>query len=74
MTTVNSKPQTKSLMITKLLRRPNGATLENITNATDWKPHSALAFLSGLRKKGMDIVREKRKSGENAYRIAKTKA
>ena len=68
---MTEKPENKSALVSKLLLRPNGATLENITNATGWKPHSARAFLSTMRKKGTDIVREKRKSGESAYRIAK---
>jgi len=71
MSAITQKPESKSAIITKLLRRPNGATLQNLTDATGWKPHSARAFLSTMRKKGIDIVREKRKTGESAYRIAK---
>ena len=69
-----SKPELKSAIVAKLLRRPHGATLENVTDVTGWKPHSARAFPSGMRKKGYDVIREKRKSGESVYKIAKIKS
>lgn len=43
-----------------LLRRPEGATMNELTSATGWLPHSARAVLTGLRKKGHDITRGKR--------------
>lgn len=59
----------KNDQVVELLRRPEGATLEELTSATGWLPHSTRAVLTGLRKKGHDIVREKR--GEvTCYRIA----
>ena len=58
----------KNDQVVELLRRPEGATLEELTSATGWLPHSARAVLTGLRKKGHAIVREKR--GEvTCYRI-----
>ena len=62
---------TKSARVTKLLARSRGATLADITIATGWQPHSARAFLSGLRKKAVPLVREQRRDGSTAYRIAK---
>lgn len=51
-----------------LLRHEGGATLEELTSATGWLPHSARAVLTGLRKKGHVIERSKR--GEvSFYRI-----
>jgi hypothetical protein len=38
-------------------------------DATGWKPHSARAFLSGLRKSGRILAKEQRKSGETSYRL-----
>ena len=69
-----AKAERKSDTVTRLLNRKAGATIEDITDATGWKPHSARAFMSGLRKKGHTIVREQRKSGASAYRITKAAA
>lgn len=59
----------KAATVQKLLSRPKGATLAEITDATGWLPHSARAFMTGLRKKGQDLVRECRTSGETSWRI-----
>ena len=65
-----AKPTSKSDTVIKLLLRAKGATALELIAATDWRAHSVRAFLSGLRKKGRAIVRNERKSGELAYRIA----
>lgn len=67
-----AKSETKADTVNRLLRRAKGATVTDIMFATSWQPHSVRAFLSGLRKKGVEILREQRKSGEAAYRIPKT--
>ena len=69
-----SKPTTKAAIVERLLRRARGATQEELEKATEWKPHSVRAFLSGLRKKGIAIEREERSSGATAYIIRKAKA
>lgn len=61
---------TKAQLVTKLLSRKAGATLANLIEATGWQPHSARAHLTGLRKKGTVILREKRKDGTTCWRIA----
>ena len=68
----NRKPAiaTKSAHMSKLLRRPRGATIAELCAATNWQPHSVRALLSGLRKKGVSLHRETRRSGEGSYRIA----
>ncbi len=60
---------TKAATIRKLLIRTRGATMAELSTATGWQPHSLRAFMSGLRKSGATIVRESRKSGEQAYRL-----
>lgn len=52
--------QPKSAMVLDLLRREDGATLDEIVTATGWLPHSARAALTGLRKKGHMINKAKR--------------
>jgi len=61
----------KSQAVVKMLTRGRGATLAEVSEATTWQPHSARAFFSGLRKRGVVLIREERKNGDNAYRIAK---
>lgn len=52
-----------------LLRRPNGASLEELCAATGWQPHSVRgAISSALKKKGHAIVSE-RVDGVRRYRI-----
>jgi Protein of unknown function (DUF3489) len=60
---------TKAATVQKLLSCPKGATLAEIMDTTNWQPHSARAFMTGLRKRGHKLVRECRTSGETAWRI-----
>ena len=62
---------TKTDAVIRLLRRSNGATIAQIQKVTGWKPHSVRAALTGLRKKGHDIQRDKNVKGVTVYRIAK---
>lgn len=59
----------KSAAVQKLLSRNKGATLAEIMTATSWQPHSTRAFLTGLRKKGIALLRETRTSGDTSWRI-----
>jgi hypothetical protein len=60
---------TKSDAVVKLLSRPKGATLAEISTATAWQPHSARAFLTGLRKKGRGLAKDQRRNGDTYYRL-----
>jgi len=64
-----SSRMTKSAAVTRLLSRNKGATLAEISHATDWQTHSCRAFLTGLRKKGKKLIKEQRPNGSTAYRI-----
>ncbi len=64
-----AKP-TKTATILKLLRRPKGATIAQLQKATGWKDHSIRAALTGLRKKGHDVVRDKSDAGISRYRVS----
>ena len=64
-----TRPPTKTATVQKLLARPKGATLAELTDATAWQPHSTRAFLTGLRKKGTNLVRECRTNGDTCWRI-----
>ena len=64
----STKPLTKSATVTRLLSREKGATLHEIAKATDWKPHSCRAFLTGVRKKAR-VLRQERPDGATSDRI-----
>ena len=54
------KKQTKAALVVALLQREQGATLDELVAATGWLPHTTRAAMTGLRKKGHDIVKGKR--------------
>lgn len=57
----------KSEDFEQLLARDDGASLDELTAATGWQPHSCRAFLTGLRKKGRAIERKKREDGTTIW-------
>lgn len=59
---------TKASMVLTLLRREQGATLEELVSATGWLPHTTRAALTGIRKKGHLIDKAKR-DDQTCYRI-----
>lgn len=67
-----AKPRETTIgKVIALLKRKDGATLDEIIEATGWLPHTSRAALTGLKKKGHTIERAKR--GEKAcYRITKS--
>jgi hypothetical protein len=61
-------PSSKIAIITSLLSRKDGATLTELMTATGWQSHSVRAALTGLRKKGHEVVRTMR-DGVTHYHI-----
>ena len=62
--------RTKSDTILDLVQRPTGASISELTKATGWQPHSVRAALTGLRKKGREVVRTKDDQSVTRYCIA----
>jgi len=62
----------KKAIVLELIRRPDGASLKEIMNATDWLAHSVRGFISGSlgKKMGLNVESFKRADGERAYRTA----
>ena len=60
----------KKTAIVALLERPHGAALSDLTGATGWQVHSVRAALTGLRKEGREVVRDKDAAGVTYYRLA----
>ena len=72
MPTKKPKDQSKSAIVVALLNRSKGASIDEICKATKWQKHSTRAFLTGLRKKDLVIIREQRGEEGTVYRIAQT--
>lgn len=75
--TANRQPRARDVVVVKasksdqvveLLKRPQGANVDEIIDATGWQRHTARAALTGLRKKGNAIDSEKQ-DGVRRYRI-----
>jgi hypothetical protein len=72
LTSPESIKPTKTTIVRKLLSRPRGASVGDITAATGWQAHSIRSFLTGLRKKGLALEREQRRDGSTSYRLLKS--
>ncbi|BBI21800.1 hypothetical protein EKJ_26470 [Qipengyuania flava] len=55
--TSTAKQTTKTEKVVELLKRSKGASLEELTKATGWLPHTTRAAMTGLRKKGHTVER-----------------
>jgi Protein of unknown function (DUF3489) len=62
------RPGSKLMEVIELLRRDHGATIDELIGATDWLPHTTRAALTGLRKRGYSITRD-RSDGATRYAI-----
>lgn len=62
---------TKLVRISELLKRPEGATLDEIIELTGWQKHTARAAISHAlkKKRGYHIVSDKPKDGKRIYKI-----
>jgi hypothetical protein len=62
----------KQALVIEMLKRPEGATIAQICEATGWQAHTVRGTFSGAIKKklGLTIVSDKPQGGERIYRIA----
>jgi hypothetical protein len=67
---VTPRDGSKLALVIELLRRADGATIADLTQATGWLPHTTRAALTGLRKRGYAVARERIGAGDSAYRIS----
>lgn len=68
-TSETTKKSTKSELVLGMLCRGEGATLDQMVEATGWLPHTTRAALSGLKKKG-HVVTSEELDGVRTYRVA----
>ncbi|MBR0679444.1 DUF3489 domain-containing protein [Roseomonas eburnea] len=47
---------TKQEAVLALLRRPEGATVAQVAEATGWAQHTVRGFFAGLKKKGIEVT------------------
>jgi len=68
---VGARNGSKKAKILAMLKRPTGASLEQLMKATDWQAHSVRGFLSGelRRKMGLHVHTEKQEGGVRTYSI-----
>ena len=75
-TTEQAKPRTrensKQAAVLRMLQRPEGATVQQIVDATGWQAHTVRGTFAGAFKKklGLTITSDKAQGGERIYRIA----
>jgi hypothetical protein len=62
-------PAKKIDMVIALLRREQGASLDELVQATAWLPHTTRAALTGLKKKG-HVIGKAKVDGVTRYSIA----
>jgi Protein of unknown function (DUF3489) len=60
----------KLALVIEHLQRADGATIIDLTQATGWLPHTTRAALTGLRKRGYAVIRERIGAGGSVYRIS----
>ena len=67
---------TKQRVCIDLLSRPDGASTEELQQATGWQAHSVRGFLAGTVKKklGLTLVSDKPAEGPRRYRIMSAEA
>ena len=61
----------KQAMLIEMLKRPEGATIEQVVDATGWLPHTVRGAIAGALKKklGLYVVSEKIEGVGRVYRI-----
>lgn len=69
-----AKLQSKAALVEGLLLKADGASLDDLCQATGWLPHTCRAFFTGLRKKGRTVERSKREDGVTIYRMTAAQA
>ncbi len=74
--TAEAKPKiregTKQATLIAMLRRPDGADLDEIAEATGWQKHTIRGAISGALKKklGLEVTSEKDSQGRRIYKSA----
>jgi len=67
-----TRENSKQAEVIRMLRRPEGATIRQICEATGWQQHTVRGTFAGAFKKklGLTITSDKEQGGERIYRVA----
>jgi hypothetical protein len=67
-----TRENSKQAEVIRMLKRPEGATIRQICEATGWQAHTVRGTFAGAFKKklGLAVTSEKPEGGERIYRIA----
>jgi hypothetical protein len=70
--TGKTREGTKQAQLIAMLKRPEGATIDQIVAAIGWRPHTVRGALAGALKKrlGLTVTSEKIEGRGRVYRIA----
>lgn len=69
---VKTRADSKQATVIRMLQRPEGATLDQLVEATGWQKHTVRGCLAGALKKklGMTLTSAKESGGDRVYRAA----
>jgi DNA-binding MarR family transcriptional regulator len=67
-----TRTDSKQAKLIEMLKRPNGATVEEIVKKFEWQPHTVRGAIAGALKKklGLKVTSEKVERRGRVYRIA----
>jgi hypothetical protein len=67
-----AREDSKQATVIRMLQRPEGATLDQLVEATGWQKHTVRGCLAGALKKklGMTLTSAKESGGDRVYRAA----
>jgi predicted ArsR family transcriptional regulator len=67
-----TRSDSKQAKLIELLRRPDGATIDEIVKKFEWQPHTVRGAIAGALKKrlGLDVRSEKIEGAGRTYRIS----
>ena len=65
------RAESKQAKLIEMLKRPVGATIDEIVKKFDWQPHTVRGAIAGALKKklGLDVQSEKVEGRGRVYRI-----
>ena len=61
----------KTAQILELIKRPGGATMQELMAVSEWQPHSVRGFISGTlgKKMGLTVESAKSEDGKRTYSL-----
>ena len=69
-----TRENSKQAQVIAMLKRPEGATIQQVCEATEWQAHTVRGTFAGAFKKklGLTIISDKAEGGVRVYRVTDT--